>query len=182
LVWIFVCLILHIHGIMVMVVGFLHMHIFGGVWHKFWTNNRLVGPMDTYGIFLLISWCQIHLCEFLEFHGIFFQDYMSKFSIFYGYRYQFSRSWVSFFMIISSHFHGSNYIISWWHVILKCVTHKSKEGITPFAQVWFHGGSFHDVKSTNVNFQIFMVIVFMVQNFMDIILRSHVKIFNFQWY
>ncbi len=77
---------------MVMVVGFLHMHIFGGVWHKFWANDRLVGSMDTYGIFLLISWCQIHLCwKFLEFHGnsfhgIFFQDYMYKFWIFYGYR------------------------------------------------------------------------------------------------
>jgi len=56
--------------------------------------------MDTYGIFLLISWCQIHSCKFLEFHG----------NSFHGYNFHgifFSRLHVqvlNFFMVIGINF------------------------------------------------------------------------------
>jgi hypothetical protein len=39
------------------------------------------------------------------------------------------------FLDIGIIFHDYKCIISWWHVSTKCVMHKSKEGITRFAQV-----------------------------------------------
>jgi hypothetical protein len=60
-----------------------------------------------------------------SFHGIFFKCASFEFFILIGIT----------FLDHMCHFSCYKCIISWWHVITKCVTHKSKERITPFAQV-----------------------------------------------